>query len=171
MIKKILSQRADYIMIEKFSKIEYSKLDKQSLIKILNLYEEITQTDIKAKIVGQLEKETNNFKNEIIVTKIESILLSTSVIKYKTKAEFGDYSIYYYDNYIKIYIKPSVSLEKLYEKINQIDYKDVTLLKTKNKHTTSKKLIFKGGKDENLKILSKMIKFDSQTLYVFCLNK
>ena len=83
-------------------KIIYNNLDKKTIIEIINLFEECLNKEIWNEITLSIENEKDNFKKEIKLIKLNTILSKTKK-KYIKKENLLNFTIYYYANFIKIY--------------------------------------------------------------------
>jgi hypothetical protein len=108
-------------------------LNKITLIKIINLYEELTEKDIINDINKKYNEEINNFKKEIIKIKLNSIKSDLNKKQYKEKTIVGIFSLYYYENKsIKIYKKDIKKSENIIKILKENKNWKVSFVKNKN---------------------------------------
>ena len=115
-----------------FNDIELDKLDKKSLIKLINIYQEISDTNIIKFTKENIIKEKNNFKRELMDIRINSLISDITSIKYENKIIDEILSIYYYKSHITIYPNKKIDQLNFLESISKIKYKKIWLIDKKN---------------------------------------
>jgi hypothetical protein len=100
--------------VRKIKKIELKYLSKESLLKIMNIYQDLNKIDIIDDINFKILNENDNFKKQLLDVQIESIILSMNEKTYTQKENIKNYTFYYYgDEYIKIYMNKKSILSEL----------------------------------------------------------
>lgn len=108
-------------------------MDKTTLLKLLNLYEEISNKNLIDEINKKYNNEIDEFKKELIKIKINSIKSEINKKKYKDKKNKDNINLYYYDNNtVKIYTK-DVNNAKLIELISSIKIEKIFYISNNSK--------------------------------------
>lgn len=115
-----------------FNDIELDKLDKKSLIKLINIYQEISDTNIIKFTKENIIKEKNNFKRELMDIRINSLISDITSVKYENKIIDEILSIYYYKSHITIYPNKKIDQLSFSESISKLKYKKIWLIDKKN---------------------------------------
>jgi hypothetical protein len=139
-----------------------SNCNKTILLKIILYYESITNINILETIKNKIDCEENNFKKELMIAQFNLIIKEIENIKYIKKEEHDDYTIYYYNKYIHIFIKHSdYSYEKILEFIKTQNFIKITITK-KNKNQIS----FLTNQCEDISIIKLLM---SQSIKKICI--
>ena len=100
--------------MRKIKKTELKYLSKESLLKLMNLYQDLNKIDIIDDINFKILNETDDFKKQLLDVRVESIILSMNEKTYTKKENTKNYTLYYYgDEYIKIYMNKKSILSEL----------------------------------------------------------
>jgi len=100
--------------VRKIKKTELKYLSKESLLKLMNLYQDLNKIDIIDDINFKILNETDDFKKQLLDVRVESIILSMNEKTYTKKENTKNYTLYYYgDEYIKIYMNKKSILSEL----------------------------------------------------------
>jgi hypothetical protein len=111
---------------------DFSKVSKDTLIKIINLFNNTSDIDIITNIEKNiLNKSYNDLELELTINRINSILSDFSK-NYIKKIIYPNYSLYYYPTYVDIYIKQNN--DKILTEIIDLNPKEVLLINNKSKH-------------------------------------
>ena len=110
------------------------KLDKKTIIKLINLYKDLSKLNIIEEIITIANKENDKFLKELIDIKINSIITDLSTKKYIKKEEGNDFSVYYYESTIRLYIKESLSKEYFKKLILKLEFKHTYIIMKKIKY-------------------------------------
>jgi hypothetical protein len=108
----------------------FSKLSKESLIKLINLMPTYTGKNIIEIIDEKIEQYENNISIEISNIKINDIKAEIFKTKYKMMTDLLDFKIYEYENYSDVFFTgKEINIEILLKKLeNNITYKDFKVL-------------------------------------------
>lgn len=112
--------------IDKIKKIRINSINKECLIKIINIWEYITENDIIKNIENSIKKEMNDYKLSIIEIRLDSILEEIKKKNYIEKTENKYYTSYIYDLNETLYIK-EFDDDIIFKKIENMKYEDVKL--------------------------------------------
>lgn len=141
--------------IDKIKKIKINSINKECLIKIINVWEYISENDILKNIENSVKKEINDYKLSIIEIRLDSILEEIKKKNYIEKTENKYYTSYIYDQNETLYIKEldnDIILKKIenmkYEEVKL--YNDNILIKKKKKKSISIKDLEKINKIVNI---------------------
>jgi hypothetical protein len=145
--------------------LDLNLLDRGVLIKIINLYQDLSKIVISDELINIYEREEDNFKKELILIRINSILSDINKKKYIKKEIHKGFFIYYYENYTNIYIKNKNAIEKIMNNINDIEHDSIYIIE-KEKNSYIKKKI------ENISFLEKEINnLKIESSYILLSNK
>lgn len=114
--------------IHQIKEKQIKNLDKENLIKLINLFELI----IDKNILDYMEEESEKIigiRKDIIQSTLNSLVTDIFSKKYIKKIYFQDISIYYYKKYINIYIKKISDdvLKNIKIEIANFDKKEIEL--------------------------------------------
>jgi hypothetical protein len=119
--------------MDKIPKIEIKNLNKNSLVKIVNLYEELNKISIIDDINIKAINQDDDFKKQLLCIKIESIKSSIQENSYIDKKYIKNFTFYYYiDNTVKIYMNKYSKLIDLENILNDHNVKSLFII-NKNK--------------------------------------
>ena len=161
-------------LIENFEKnvnsSKFEELDKNALIKLIFLFETISNKNITKEIIKYFDNEQDTFKKEIISFKIVSILNDVITKKYIKKESYSDYSLYYYTNQINLYINKNISIEKINDIINKFNFKTIYIIKTIKMKKNREMIEIVDKKIKNFKLLEEELSKLNVKEYYFIIN-
>lgn len=124
-----------------FLKHKLGDLDKNSLSKLIHLYNYVSDDDIYTSIQKKISvKKLTDIEKELILIKIKSILTDFQK-KYLKKVICSDYALYHYPRYIDIYVKNSNSFDRITREIRSLQPEEILLIQLDKKHEQSIKFV------------------------------
>lgn len=139
---------------------------KESLIKIIQLHDDIFEEKFIEKLIKKLLNISSN--EEIFVIKINSIISDIKDNKYSKKTIFKDYTMYFYGTYIDIFIKEHADIDDLTKEIKLLadkegfNGKELSLINLRNPSKI---------KNVNIENLANFLNSRSKTNYKIKINK
>lgn len=120
--------------------VDVDKLNKEILLKIIYLYNEISDNNIYEFIKKKLLLyEKDELSCQLILNRINSILSDLNKKNYIKKEIFYTFSVYYYEKHIDIFLKNEPEIHEIIDEIIKKNPKNVLLqYNNKNKQVVEK---------------------------------
>ena len=151
-------KESDKIFLNKLEKVDIKNLNKESLLKLIDLYDTVSGSNIINIIANHIKKIQNDETlKKIFDIKINSLLNEISTKKYIKKIDHKSFTRYVYETHSCMYMKNFSDTTEIVNELIEINPKEIMLF-----HKNKRKLLTEINKD-TINIIDDFIKNSSKS--------